>query len=214
MVFEKTGGDTKARTELATVFIVDDDSVVRKSISILARSVDLKVEAFSSAQEFLDSYRSDIPGCLILDVRMPGMSGLELQQRLVDEGSPLPIIMISAHAELSVATQAIRTGAIDFIQKSYSPQLLLDRIHEAIKMDAATRREQAQHAYVAQRVAQLSNRKREIMKLLAQGLSTKKIASALDISPKTVDNHRASILEKLEVDNVAKLVRLVINHIS
>ncbi len=213
-VLDRTTIDTQSFLDQATVFIVDDDADVRKAISILACSVDLNVEAFSSGQEFLDHYNPETPGCLILDVRMPGMSGLELQERLVEQGSPLPIIMVSAHAELSVATQAMRTGAIDFIQKPYSPQLLLERIHEAIKLDAAARRKLSQHADIARRVSQLSDREREIMQLLAQGLSTKKIATALNISPKTVDNHRASILDKMQVENVAELVRLVINHIN
>ncbi len=195
--------------ESPTVFIVDDDVDVRNSISILARSVNLAVELFESGQEFLNNYPRDRPGCLVLDVRMPGITGLQLQQRLNEQDRRIPTIMLTAHAEVSVATQVMRAGAVDFIQKPFSPQILLERIHEAIQIDADARREKRNRSSIAKLVASLSPREHEVMKLLAIGQSTKQIASQLQISIKTVDNHRASVLEKMQVDNTAQLAHLL-----
>ncbi|MBI2477489.1 MAG: response regulator transcription factor [Planctomycetia bacterium] len=195
--------------EAATVFIVDDDEDVRNSISILARSVNLDVELFASGQEFLNNYQNDRPGCLVLDARMPGMSGLELQQKLNEQVRRIPTIMLTAHAEVSMATQVLRAGAVDFMQKPFSPQILLERIHEAIQLDADTRRADEGRTAIAKLVTSLSPREQEVMELLAVGRSTKEIAAQLQISIKTVDNHRANVLEKMCVGNTAQLANLL-----
>lgn len=199
-----------APAQQATVFIVDDDSDVRRAVSLLVRSVDLDAVSFSSAQEFLDKYDDQKPGCLILDVRMPGMTGLQLQQEMAARGIRLPVIFVSAHGEIPTATAVIRAGAVDFIPKPFSPQTLLERIHEAISIDHEQRRAHSLVQEVESRVAALTDREREIMQYLMQGESTKVIASRLGISPKTVDNHRAKVLEKMVVDNTTQLARLVI----
>jgi RNA polymerase sigma factor (sigma-70 family) len=193
----------------ATVFIVDDDAEVRRSLTLLVRCVDLGVETFPCASDFLGSYDPARPGCLVLDVRMPGMTGLELQRELCLRDVKLPIIFVSGYGEISMVSQALRAGALDFIQKPYSSQAILDRIHEAIEQDARARRELAHRREVDRRLAQLSAREREVMGLLAQGMSTKKIASQLAISSKTVDNHRARVFKKIQVENSTQLVRLI-----
>ena len=195
--------------ETATVFIVDDDEDVRNSISGLVRSVNLDAEQFESGQDFLNNYPHDRPGCLVLDVRMPGMTGLELQNRLNDQDRRIPVIMLSAYAEVSVATQVMRAGALDFFQKPFSPQLLLERIHEAIQVNADARRKEGARLSITKRVATLSPREHEVMQLLAIGQSTKQIALELLISIKTVDNHRGSVLQKMQVENAAQLAHLL-----
>jgi two-component system response regulator FixJ len=204
---------------LATVFIVDDDEDVRRSISLLVRSVGLADEPYASAQDFLDGFDSQKAGCLVLDIRMPGMSGLELQRLSNSERVLPPIIFVSAHGDIPLAIQALRAGAVDFLQKPFSPQTLLERIREAIEIDQGNRRQRALEEEVQQRTARLTDREREIMGFLVRGDSTKQIAQRLSISPKTVDNHRARILEKMKVDNTTQLARLVAllpcrNHIA
>ncbi|MDZ4819499.1 MAG: response regulator [Planctomycetota bacterium] len=193
----------------ATVFIVDDDAEVRRAVSLLIRSVGLADHSYASAQEFLKNYDATAPGCLVLDIRMPGMSGLELQKgSSVARGLP-PIIFLTGHGEISTAIQAIRAGAIDFLQKPFSPQVLLERIREAIELDLENRRKCVLADELQERVIRLTEREREIMQYLAQGISTKRIAGSLAISPKTVDNHRESILEKMNVDNTTQLAHLI-----
>ncbi|MDC0935486.1 response regulator [Pirellulales bacterium] len=206
----RTGEDLDvAITPSATVFIVDDDPDVRRSIGLLARSVNLDVLSFGNAQDFLDSYTVDQPGCLVLDVRMPGLSGLQLQRKLKELSWRIPVIIVTAHAEVSMATRVMRDGAVDFIQKPYSPQLLLERIHEAIELDVNIRQKQRKLAKIQNLLATLTPREQEVTRFLATGRSTKQIANSLDISIKTVDNHRASILEKMRVDNTTQLASLL-----
>jgi two-component system, LuxR family, response regulator FixJ len=192
-----------------TVFIVDDDPDVRRAVSLLISSAGLAEASYPSAQEFLDHYDPQQPGCLVLDIRMPGMSGLELQKGLNSTAALPPIIFITAHGEIPLATQAIRAGAVDFLQKPFSPQALLERIREALELDREHRCKRAVAGEVQDRITHLTDREREIMGFLARGESTKKIAQQLSISPKTVDNHRAKILEKMNVDNPTQLARLV-----
>jgi len=192
-----------------TVFIVDDDLDVRNAVALLAKSDGLEVEVYSSAPEFLAGYDPQKSGCLVLDVRMPGMSGIEMQRELHARCQNPPIIFVTAHGEIPLATQAIRAGAVDFIQKPFSPQFLLERIHEALMIDQVQRRRSASGCEVRQRLDLLTNREQQIMKLLAAGESTKHIAALLAISPKTVDNHRAKILEKMRVDNPTQLAHLL-----
>ena len=197
-------------TPTATVFVIDDDAGIRRSFALLLRSVGLDVETFTSADEFLTQYDIRRPGCLILDVRMPGMSGLELQKQLNQRGIRLPVIFISAHGEIPMVVQVLRAGALDFFQKPYSPQAMVERIQDAIERDDSNRQAIVNRNEVASRFALLSVREQQVMRMLASGLSTKAIGSQLDISSKTVDNHRARIFEKVQIDNAAQLATLVL----
>jgi two-component system response regulator FixJ len=192
-----------------TVYIVDDDPDIRCAVSLLVRSVGLAVEAFPSALAFLSDFDSTRFGCLVLDIRMPGMSGLELQKVLAVKGVRLPIIFVSAHGEIALAIQAIRAGAIDFIQKPYRSEFLLERIHEAIGVQRAIHCKCAQADQVQQRVNRLTGREREVMQLLAEGISTKLVARRLTISLKTVENHRTKVLAKMNVDNPTQLAHVL-----
>ncbi|MFI5397089.1 MAG: response regulator transcription factor [Candidatus Binatia bacterium] len=192
----------------ATVFVVDDDPAMRESLRWLIESVGLNVETFPTAQEFLESYDPSTPGCLVLDIRMPGMSGLDLQSELAARKIPVPILIITGHAEVPVAVRALKAGALDFIQKPFSDQLLLDRIRRAIEADVLSRRAWSERAEVAARVGQLTPREREVMDLVIAGKANKVIASELGLSPKTVEVHRAHVMKKMQVDSLADLVRL------
>jgi FixJ family two-component response regulator len=191
------------------VFVVDDDEQVRTSIAQLCRSVGLEVSTFGSADEFLEDCDPTNPGCLITDVRMPGMSGLELQQLLRETAITLPVIVITGYAEVPVAVQALKDGAFDFVQKPYSPQALLETIQRALDKDTRERQQQEQFIAIDLRLASLSPRETEVLGLLVTGKSTKEIAATLEISLTTVDFHRNNILQKTEVDNVVKLTRMV-----
>ena len=204
-----TGSPNVTNATAGTVFIVDDDPDVRNAIALLARSVGLYVEVFSSASEFLAAYDPAKAGCLVLDVLMPGTSGIELQKELESRCQRPPIIFVTAHGEIPLATQAIRAGAVDFIQKPFSPQSLIERIHEALAIDQCQRKRRVMASEVRQKMESLTNREQEVMRLLAAGESTKHIATLLAISSKTVDNHRAKILEKMRVDNPTQLSHLL-----
>ena len=190
-----------------TVFVVDDDESVRESLRWLARSVGMVVEAYATAQEFLDAFVEDRPGCLVLDVRMPGMSGLELQRELVARKVRLPIIMITGCGDVPSAVRALTGGALDFIEKPFSRQLLLDRIRRAVVIDAEARRVQSERAQVAARVAGLTPREREVMQMVVGGKTNKVMAMALGICEKTIEVHRAHVMRKMQVESLAELVR-------
>ncbi|MBD3335653.1 MAG: response regulator [Candidatus Eisenbacteria bacterium] len=192
------------------VFVVDDDPTIRRSLKWLVESVGLKVEGYASGQEFLAAYDPSTPGCLVLDLRMPGLSGLDIQERLAEKEATLPIIMITAHGEVETAVQSMRAGAFDFINKPFSKQLLLDRIQQALSHDAEERRLQAERVVLQERLASLSGREREVMDLVVAGRSNREAAEALGISAKTVEFHRARLMEKLAVDSLADLVRLAV----
>ncbi len=191
-----------------TVFVVDDDPAIRESLRWLIESVGLNVKIFTTAQEFLGEYDPSNPGCLVLDIRMPGMSGLDLQNELATRHINIPILIITGHAEVPVAVRAMKAGALDFIEKPFSDQLLLDRIRRALEKDGEVRRAHSQHAEVAARLAQLTPREREVMDLVIAGKANKVIASELGLSPKTVEVHRAHVMKKMQVDSLADLVRL------
>lgn len=193
-----------------TVFVVDDDPAVRKSLERLGESLALPVEGFASAQEFLAAFDPARPGCVVLDLRMPGMSGLELQERLWQQGMQIPVIMVTAYGDIPSAVRAMRHGAIDFIEKPYRPQSLLERINEALTRDRDNRVRRAQEADSRDRVATLSPREHQVMRLLAAGRSAKQIGAELGVSHKTVQVHRARIFEKLKITSVAELVRLAV----
>lgn len=193
-----------------TVFIVDDDTAVRDALKFLLRSVGHPVEAFGSAQDFLDAYRDDRPGCLVLDIRMPGMSGLELQEKLVERRSILPIIFITGHGDVPMAVEAMQAGAMDFIQKPFRDQDLLDRINQALEKDAKNRAALGELNLIRERLASLTPREREVMDLVVHGKANKVIAGDLDLSQRTVEIHRARVMEKMQASSLAHLVRMVI----
>ncbi len=190
------------------VFVVDDDEAVCRSLSVLIEDIGLDVRTFTSAREFLAEYDPKQPGCLVLDVRMSGMSGLELQSRLKELGYEIPIIIITGHADVPMAVEAMKTGALDFIEKPFRDQLLLDNIQKAIELDARMRRNRKESLDVQSRIQNLTRRERQIMDLLVLGKTNKTIAYELGISQKTVDFHRANILDKAGVDSVVELLRL------
>jgi len=193
-----------------TVFIVDDDTAVRDALKFLLRSVGHPVETFSSAQDFLTAYRDDRPGCLVLDIRMPGMSGLELQEKLVEKRSILPIIFITGHGDVPMAVEAMQAGAMDFIQKPFRDQDLLDRINQALEKDANNRAALGELNVIRERLASLTPREREVMDLVVNGKANKVIAGDLDLSQRTVEIHRARVMEKMQASSLAHLVRMVI----
>ena len=195
--------------EEPTVFVVDDDPGVGDSISLLLRSVGLPAKIFLSANEFLEAYDPDKPGCLVLDVRMPGMSGLDLQDRLQEMESILPIIFVTAHGDVPMAVNAVKAGAVDFIQKPFRDQELLDKIQEALEVDARIRAERTNLAKIRSRLESLTPRETEVMGLVVAGKPNKNIARALGISQRTVEIHRARVMEKMKVRSLSMLVQLV-----
>ncbi len=197
-----------APEHVPTVFVVDDDAAVRQSFEWLVGSVGLRTETYDSAQAFLDGYDRDRPGCLVLDVRMPGMSGLELQERLAAEGVTLPVIVVSGYGDVPTAVRVMKQGAVDFIEKPFSDQAMLDRIQASIERDLAARRAAAERASARGNRDRLTRREAEVMDLVIAGKSNKEIARDLAISPKTVEVHRANVMKKMQADSLADLVRL------
>ena len=191
-----------------TVFVVDDDQAVRDSLRWLVESVGHRVRTYGSAQAFFDDYDPGQPGCLVLDVRMPGASGIEMQEQLRKSGAMIPIIVITGHADVATAVRAMKAGAVDFIEKPFSDQLLLDHLHRCIGQDAALRAERERDQVIIGRREQLSPRQRRVMDLVAAGLSNRIIAEKLGISLKTVEAHRAKVMEKMKARSVAELVKL------
>jgi RNA polymerase sigma factor (sigma-70 family) len=192
-----------------TVFVVDDDPGVGDSIRILLRSVGLPSEAFRSGNEFLEAYDPERPGCLVLDVRMPGMSGIDLQARLQEMESTLPIIFVTAHGDVPMAVHAVKAGAVDFIQKPFRDQELLDKIQEALEADARIRAQRTDLEEIRGRLGSLTRREREVLDLVVAGKPNKNVARALGISQRTVEIHRARVMEKMQVRSVSMLVQLV-----
>lgn len=191
-----------------TVFVVDDDRAMRKSLRWLLESVELKVETFESAREFLEKYETHRPGCVVLDVRMPGMSGLELQDYLRSEGIHIPIIIITAYGDVPMAVRAMKAGAMDFIEKPVCDQVLLEHIHEALEVDQKRRQVRTNSREVTERLQSLTRREYEVMELVVQGLSSKEIAKKLDVSYKTVEAHRAKIMKKMDAKSVPHLIHM------
>lgn len=191
-----------------TVFIVDDDELVRQNCEALARHAGLPSEQYSSGHHFLDAYDPARPGCLILDVRMPDMSGLELQQELNRRGAVIPVIFITGVAEVPEAVEAMQHGAFDFLQKPISPEGLLDRMRRALAFDATTRATLTERRRVQARFDSLTDREREILSLVLEGLSNKEAAARMRLSARTVEIHRASLLRKVGARNTAHLVRM------
>lgn len=197
-------------TASSTVFVVDDDKAVRDSLALLVDSVGLQVETFASAQDFLDTYHPDRRGCLITDLRMPGMSGLELQEKLSAEDVRIPVIVLTGHGDVPAAVRALKGGAVDFVEKPFNPQALLDLIQQAIARDTEIHELAAQEAQVAERVALLTPREHEVMDLVVAGKANKVIAIELAISERTVELHRGRIMKKMQARSLAELMRMVL----
>jgi FixJ family two-component response regulator len=193
-----------------TVYVVDDDPAMRSSLRWLIESVGLAVCTCASAREFLATYRDAGPGCLVLDVRMPGMSGLDLQTELSRQHIEIPILIITGYAEVPLAVRAMKAGAFDFIEKPFSDQTLLDRIRAAVALDEVTRRRRSAREQVRARMRLLTQRERDVLERVISGKSNKVIAAELNLSMKTVEVHRAHVMEKLQATSLADLIRLVL----
>ena len=191
-----------------TVFVVDDDDGMRAALSTLLSTVGYTTGVFSSAQDFLQRYKPDEPGCLVLDIRMPEMSGLELQQHLNRTGSMLPVIFITGHGDVPMAVQAMKEGAFEFIQKPFRDQDLLDRINHALQLDAENRKTVARRVEVLRRQESLTPRERQVMDMVVDGGANKVIAIDLGLSERTVEIHRAKVMEKMAARSVAHLVKM------
>jgi len=192
----------------ATVYIVDDDQAIRRAMDFLMRSVGLDYEIFHSADDFLAKYTDEFAGCLVLDIRMPGLGGLELQQKLLELDSSLPIIFVTGHGDVPMAVEAMQKGAFDFIQKPFRDQELLDRVSEAMKTDREIRSAREEKAGVAEKIEKLTKREREVLDLVVTGKPNKIIAYELGVSQRTVEIHRARVMEKMEAKSLAGLVRM------
>ncbi|HEU0199635.1 MAG TPA: response regulator [Burkholderiaceae bacterium] len=192
----------------AVVFVIDDDPSMRRALENLISSVGLDVQLFGSAKEFLQHKRADTAACLVLDVRLPGMSGLAFQQELAKMGVALPVIFISGHADVPTSVRAMKAGAVEFLTKPFHDQELLDAIHAAIERDRARRREAVLVDELRLRYGQLTEREREIMKLVAAGRANKQIADDLDLSEVTVKVHRGQVMRKMRAKSLPELVRM------
>lgn len=192
----------------ASVFIVEDDDAVRDSLQLMLESVGREVQAFANADDFLQVYHPDLAGCVVLDIRMPGMNGMELQRKLNELNSILPIIFVTGHGDVPMAVEAMQQGAVDFVQKPYREQELLDKISQAMEMDQENRSSLQQKQLIMSRMQELTPRERDVMKLMVEGKANKVIAIDLDISQRTVEIHRARVMEKLNANSLAHLVRM------
>lgn len=199
-------------TDNPTVFVVDDDDQMRESLEVLLQMLGFTVQAFGSPGAFLRFYRSEMPGCLILDIRMPRMSGLQLYETMLEEGKRLPVIFITAHADVSTAVAAMKTGAIEFLEKPFDRQTLLDRVQKALALDAQWRQRDAEFAELSDRVARLNLRERETLALIQEGLTNKAIAARLEITERAVEMRRSAMMSKLGVRSVAELIDLTSTH--
>jgi FixJ family two-component response regulator len=195
----------------ATVFIVDDDDAVRSSLRLLLKSVGLAAVTYGSARDFLAAWDPDQPGCLVLDVRMPSMSGLELQEELNRRGAIVPVIFITGHGDIPMAVEAMQHGAFDFLQKPFRDQDLIDRIQRAIERDARNRADLLEKDKIRGRYESLTPREREVLALVTAGKANKVMAGDLGVSQRTVEIHRARVMEKMEASSLAQLVRMVMD---
>lgn len=192
-----------------TVFVVDDDPAIRESLCWLIESINLTAVAFPSAAAFLSAYDPKAPGCLLLDVRMPSMSGLELHARLTERGATLPVLIITGHGDVPMAVRAMKNGAFDFLEKPFNDHEMLERIQQAIARDARQREESARHARYHARLASLTPRERQVLDLVVAGRLNKQIAIDLGLSEKTVETHRSNVMRKMDAATAVDLVRIV-----
>ena len=195
-------------TETPVAFVVDDEEAVRDALALHLDLAGLSVRCCASAAEFLETASPDQPGCAILDIRMPGMDGLDLQQEMARRGLTMPVIIITGHGDVNAAVRAFRAGAVDFLQKPFDEDLLIERVQEAFERDLASRRADVEAGEIRRRLALLSPRELEVMELVAEGLPNKTIAQRLSIGIRTVETHRARVLEKMEARNAPELARM------
>lgn len=192
-----------------TVFVVDDDPAVRRFLSGLISSVNLRVEVFDSAQSFLDSYEPGTSGCLLLDIRMPGMSGLELQKELATQKVDLPIIFLTGHGDVQIAVNAMKAGAYDFVEKPFNNELLLDILQKAVAKGLTAEKSRSENAEIEKRVSLLTKRERQVMNMVVAGETNKEIGLRLGISERTVENHRGKVMSKMQTRSLAQLVNML-----
>ena len=192
-----------------TVFIVDDDEEVRDALQLLMQSIGLNSKTYDSAQSYLDNFDAESPGCLVLDVRMKGMSGLALQSHLSSFDLHPPIIIITGHGDISMAVQAVQAGAVDFLEKPFNEQSLLESIYKAIEIDAEQRGVACKKAEIQERIERLTQREKEVMEEVVAGKRNKVIAYDLNISQSTVEAHRAKVMEKMEASSLSDLMRMI-----
>ena len=198
------------KAPVETVIVVDDDDAVRASLRLLLKSVGLEVQTYGSATEFLGSYNGQQPGCLVLDVRMPGLSGMELQEQLNLQGAIIPVIFVTGHGDVPMAVEAMQHGAFDFLQKPFRDQDLLDRIQRALVRDRENRVQLLQKDLIRTRLASLTPREREVLQLMTRGRPNKFMAADLGLSQRTIEIHRARVMEKMHASSLAQLVRMTL----
>jgi len=192
------------------VFVIDDDLEVREALELLMQSVGLAVRTYGSAQAFLETFDPHQPGCIVLDVRMPGISGLDLQERLSKEKPHPPVIIITGHGDVPMAVRAVKSGAVDFIEKPFNDQVLLDSVHKAIEKDARQRGDASRLSELVQRYESLTPREKEVLKMVASGQRNKVIAGELNVTQSTVEAHRAKVMEKMNARSLSDLMRIVL----
>ena len=195
-----------------TVFVVDDDRDLCDCVAQIVQTLGVEVRCFSSARAMLEYCRPEMPGCMLLDIQIPDMTGLQLRQKMVAKGCFQPFIVLSGRGDVACAVEAMHMGALDFIEKPFSRQRLLDRVEDAISLDVEARKHRTEEASVRQRVDSLTARERQILGLVGSGKITKQIARELTISPKTVEVHRSNIMKKMHVDSAAELLHMVAKH--
>ena len=192
----------------SVVYVVDDDAAMRRALGSLIRSVGLQAELFASPREFLAATRPEVPSCLILDVRLPGKSGLDFQHELAESGMPIPIIFISGHADIRMSVQAMKAGAVEFLTKPFRDQDMLDAIHHALERDRYRRQQEAEFAALRERFDLLTRREREVLPLVVSGLPNKQIAATIGISEAAVKVYRSQMIRKMAAGSLAELVRM------
>jgi FixJ family two-component response regulator len=199
---------TAAKIPSQVVFVIDDDASMRDAVSRLLNAVGLTVQTFASAREFLAGRLPDVPGCAVLDVRLPGLSGLDLQREMVKRGIHIPVIFITGHGDIPMSVQAMKAGAVEFLTKPFRDQDLLDAVRSGIQLDRQGRKERAELAELRDGLRQLTPREREVMSLVVAGLLNKQIALRLGTSEKTIKIHRSHVMQKMRADSLADLVRM------
>ncbi len=193
-----------------TVFVVDDDEEVRNALKLLLESVGLQVVCYASATEYLEGFDQRLPGCLVVDIRMPGMSGLDMQEKLTEFPIHPPVIIITGHGDVPMAVRAVQAGAVDFIEKPFRDQILLDSVHRAIEMDAERRGEASRKSEIQEHLNQLTPREREVLDLVVGGMRNKNISEQLGITLSTVEAHRSRVMEKMQADSLSHLMRMML----